>query len=447
MHSLLFFIIALSILVVVHEFGHFWVARRCGVKVLIFSVGFGKPVWQHKGQDGTVYQLAMIPLGGYVKMLDEREGEVAAAELIQAFNRQSLRARTAIVLAGPVANLLFAVFAFWIVFSFGISGIKPIVNQVVAESPAAQSGITAGSEIVAVNGVATPTWRSVGKSLQQLQSKGEHAQLTLRHIAESYMLDFPIETATAGWPSLIQQLGFEPVQVALQPVVGKVAREGAAPAAGLQMGDFLLSANNETIVDWQQWVSIVRAHANKPLVITVRRDNEHVLLTITPERVTEAGKDIGKIGAGVDAAATDIPDNLRAKWQYSPLAAVKIAVLETWTFSTNTLTGIGGMIVGLVSADQIGGPVAIAQFASASASQGFVSFMGFLAMISISLGVLNLLPIPMLDGGHLAFYVAEAIRGKPMPDKFQMAAQQVGLVLLLLLMAFAFTNHLTRIVG
>ncbi len=447
MQSLLFFILALAILVVVHEFGHFWVARRCGVKVLKFSVGFGKPLWKMQDKDGTEYVLAAIPLGGFVKMLDEREGEVASQDLDKAFNRKPLRSRVAIVAAGPIANLLFAVFAYWIIFVVGIPGTRSFIDDIAPESPAAQAQLMTGDEIKRINGRDTPTWLAVHKSLARVAETGGIAELTVNTdgVELTRQIDIPIWQFDSAEPkSLLQVLGITPVRIALRPVIGSIIEGGAAEQAGLQIGDELKSANGVEFDTWSDWVTLIRANPGKALTLSIKRDALDVSLILIPNKTPD---NIGQIGAAVNATATHIPGELQAELSYSPLSAIGQAVLETWQFSNSTIKSIGGMVTGTVSSKNIGGPISIAQFAGASAERGLISFISFLAMISISLGILNLLPIPVLDGGHLVMYFVEWLKGAPLSQKAQLQGQKLGVLLLLMLMFLAFFNDLSRLFG
>ncbi len=447
MQSLLFFIIALAILVVVHEFGHFWVARRCGVKVLKFSVGFGKPLWQKRGKDGTEYILAAIPLGGFVKMLDEREGEVAVEDLDKTFNRKPLRSRVAIVAAGPIANLLFAIVAYWLIFMVGIPGIRSVVDEIVAESPAAHAQLIAGDQIIRVDGRDTPTWLAVNKALVLIAESGGIAKLTVRTDGAEHIrsMNVPKWQFDPDAPeSLIQVLGISPVNIVLKPILGTILEGSAAERAGLQVGDEVISADGELINSWMQWVTLVRANPDEILNIKIKRSGQEINLLLTPQKTID---NLGQIGAGVDVNKTIVPDSLKAELSYSPLSALGYAVIETWQFSSSTVKSLGGMLVGTVSSKNIGGPITIAQYAGASADRGVVSFISFLAMISISLGILNLLPIPVLDGGHLALYFVEWLRGSPLSEHAQLQGQKVGMFLLLMLMALAFFNDFSRLFG
>lgn len=450
MTSLIFFLLALAILVTIHEYGHFWVARKCGVKVLRFSVGFGKPLWRKLGRDGTEYVIAAIPLGGYVKMLDEREGEVPTEELERAFNRQSLRSRVAIVAAGPMANLLFAVLCYWLIFVMGIPGIRPVIGEVVADSPAAQANIIAGDEIIAINDSETPTWMSVQKVLLQLAATGGDAAFRLSdgNVNTVHQLIIPkLELEPSVAITILKDLGLKPIQISLDPIIGDVIADGAAQRAGLIAGDRVLLIEGDTIADWSEMVSIVQASPEKTIEFIIQRDGQELTLKITPAAASVNGNTIGRIGVAVDASQQEIPVYLQAEQHYDPVTALFRAIEETWTFSSLTVKTLVGMLTGSMNSKNLGGPISIAQFAGASADRGLVSFVGFLAIISISLGILNLLPIPILDGGHLAFYFIEWIQGKPVSDAVQMQGQKIGLILLLMLMFLAFFNDLTRLFG
>lgn len=445
MMSLVYFLIALSLLIVIHEYGHFWVARRCGVKVLRFSVGFGKPLWSRLGRDGTEYVIAPIPLGGYVKMLDEREGYVPENELGQAFNRQSLPKRMAIVVAGPAANLAFAVMAYWFLFVVGIPGIKPIVAEVAPQSIVAQAGMVSGDEILQIDGRDTPTWNSAFKALLRHAEQGDQAQLTVASggTQQTYGVTIP-QLAIDEAGRLFSELGMTPLRPDIAPVLGQIVPDSPAAEAGLQEGDRLLTANGKELNNWNDWVELIQQNADETIPITIRRGDSVQPLSLSPE-AGEDGK--GRIGAGVDTDFSRLPAELQSELRYDPVTALKEAVVQTWLFTSSTLSSLWGMLTGDVSTDNLGGPISIAQIAGSSAEQGLISFVSFLAMISITLGILNLLPIPMLDGGHLLMFIIEAVRGKPLPDEVQIRGQQIGLFLLLMLMFLAFFNDLSRLFG
>jgi regulator of sigma E protease len=447
MQSLFFFVIALAILIAIHEFGHFWVARRCGVKVLKFSIGFGKPIWQKTASNGTQYILAAIPLGGYVKMLDEREGDVPVEQLDQAFNRQSLGKRTAIVAAGPIANLLFAIVAYWLVFISGIPGIKPIVDEVEVGSPAAVAQLMPGDQINKINGELTPTWSSVNQAFMTIAEQGGTAELSVltQDIEHLRRIEITKQSLLTDEPkSIIKQLGLVPMLYDLKPVIGQVMPQQAAELAGLQTGDIILLTDGQKIDSWRAWVEVIKASPETELTIALNRDNRLTTLTLKPNRSEEGH---GFIGAGVDATATAMPDALKSELRYGPLEGIVKAVNMTWQMSSLTIRSFIAMLKGELSSKNLGGPISIAQFAGASADKGITAFISFLAIISISLGILNLLPIPILDGGHLMLYFFEWLRGKPISETVQLQGQKIGLILLLTLMFFAFFNDLSRLFG
>jgi regulator of sigma E protease len=445
MQSFFFFIIALAILIVVHEFGHFWVARRCGVKVLKFSVGFGPALWRKIDSKGTEYAIAAIPLGGYVKMLDEREGEVEHAERDQAFNRKSLSQRFAIVAAGPIANLLFAVVAYWLVFVIGINGLKPFIGDVLENTPAYHAGLLPGDEIVAVNNETTPIWSQVMRQLWLDVSEDKTIQITVN--SGGIMLDKslslpPISTEQNN--QLLSIIGIQPLQPEIEPIIGEVLKGEAADKAGLKAADRLLSVDGRELNDWMQWVRLVQASPAKTLRVEVERSGELLMVDLTPS-LSEQGQ--GRIGASVNTSHAVIPDYMQAESRLDPFSAVVAAVDKTISFSYLTVKSLVGVVMGHVSLDNLGGPISIAQIAGASASNGFVSFINFLAVISISLGILNLLPIPVLDGGHLVLYLIEWVKGSPVSEEMQLAGQKAGIFILLFIMILAFFNDLTRVFG
>lgn len=445
LHSLFFFIIALGVLVVIHEWGHYWVARRCGVKVLRFSVGFGKPLWSRVGKNGTEFVVAALPLGGYVKMLDEREAEVDKAEQPLAFNRQSLTKRNAIIAAGPAANFIFAILAYWMILIMGVPGLKPVVAEVTADSPASVAGVLQGDEVVAVNNRETPTWQTVYRQLLLASPGTTETSLTVMRDGTQQSLSVTLpERLSEQSSDIIHLLGIEPQRPALPAVLSTIEADSPAAQAGLKSGDRLLSADGEELKDWQQWVSVIQSHAGKTLTVRYQRADDEYRTELTPA-ATESGQ--GRIGAGVDTSGVTLPNEMQAELKYGPLGAVPAAIGQTWQFSAATMKSLWGMVTGTVSAKNLGGPVSIAQFAGSSASQGVVAFLSFLAMISISLGILNLLPVPVLDGGHLLMNTLEWLKGQPLSETTQQKFTQIGMVLVLTLMIFALWNDLLRAVG
>ncbi|ALP53115.1 RIP metalloprotease RseP [Candidatus Tenderia electrophaga] len=442
--SVFFFIVALGILVTVHEFGHFWVARKAGVKVLRFSVGFGKPLWSKTaGPDQIEYVIAAIPLGGYVRMLDEREGEVAPHELHRAFNRQPLGKRFAVVLAGPLFNFILAIIAYWLIFVLGVTGMKPIVGTVAEDSIAAQGGMQAGDRIVAVGGRETPTWSVVVVSM--LEHALDSGEVVMRVApaqsdAETQrVIRFDKIPEDLNRGGLLDFIGIRPYRPLIPALIGKLAPNGAAERAGLEVGDRVVAADGEAIKDWEQWVDYVRARPEQTINVGVERDGERINLDLTPARVEG---DVGKIGAGV--RLQELPEELKSEVRYGPAEALLSATVKTWDMSILTLRMLGKMVTGDVSLSNLSGPLSIARYAGYSASAGFVSFLTFLAVVSISLGVLNLLPVPMLDGGHLMYYIVEFFKGSPVSDAAQITGQKIGIALLLGMMLLAFYNDILR---
>ena len=450
-------IVTLGILVTVHEFGHFWVARRCGVKVLRFSIGFGKAIKSWTGKDGTEYVIAPIPLGGYVKMLgqdDTRvEGEPRIPESQQhlSFASKPLWQRMAIVAAGPFANFLLATFVFWLInVSYGLSGTSPVLANVLRDSPAYTAGLRPGDEIVAVDGENAEIWQQVTMLL--LARLGETGDLMISAVpaGESSPRDYRI--ALENWqsdttePNPLGSLGL--VQYEIPPVIAGLVPGGAAEMGGMQAGDRILSVNSEPVSGWLQWVNLVRANAELPLQLVVQRGSDSVPLVVTPQASSaEDGSRIGVIGAYVqdfDLMASLPPERLR-EVHYNVLTAIVPAVQDTWEKSVFVLDSIKKMVIGLISVKNINGPITIAQVAGETASYGLEVYLGFLAILSISLGVLNLLPIPVLDGGHLLYYSVEAIIRRPVPERIQAMGLQLGLLLISGVMVLAVYNDVSRL--
>lgn len=451
LHTLAAFAVALGCLIVVHELGHYTVARWCGVKVLRFSIGFGKPLWRRiAGRDRTEWVISAFPLGGYVKMLDEREGEVDPREAARAFNRQSVGKRFAIVAAGPVSNFLLAIVLYWVLFMHGIPGMKPVVGDVPPATAAATAGIARGDTIVRIDGEAVPTWQDARWLLLQHAVQKEGVRLEVRNAAGEAgvrNLDLSGLEASDLEGDFMRVLGLTRFQPPLKSVIGTVVAGSPAERAGLKPGDEILSVNGHPAPQWEDVVRAIRGAPGTALELRVRReDGTGQTLHATPDVATDRGEKIGRIGAGprVDPA---VMAGLVSEVRYGPLASLAKAAYKTWDTSVFSLKMLGKMVVGEVSLRNLSGPITIADYAGQSAQNGWVSYCLFLALISISLGVLNLLPVPLLDGGHLMYYTFEFFKGSPVSDKAMEIGQQVGMALLVMLMAFALYNDINRLIS
>ncbi|MGA9163176.1 MAG: RIP metalloprotease RseP [Thiobacillus sp.] len=445
-HTILWFLVAIGILVVVHEFGHYLAARLAGVKVLRFSVGFGNPLLSRRvGPDQTEWTLSPLPVGGYVKMLDEREGEVPAAEAHRSFNRATVWRRIGIVVAGPLANFLLAIVFYWALFLHGLPAMKPMIGEPPAGTPAAQAGLAAGDEIRRVNGIDTPSFQDVRLTLLRAGVAGGPLTLELAD-GRSVQLDARSMQDDNLEQDTLRPLGIVRYDPVIEPVVGTVLPDGAAARAGFQVGDRLLAVDGKAVANWQGWVQLIRQHPGKPLRIEYQRQGQRGVLNVVPDVVDEGGQRIGKIGAGprIDEAAFAA---LMTEVRYGPVDALWQGVVKTWDMSAFTLEMMGRMALGQVSWKNLSGPLTIADYAGQSAALGWVSFVSFLALVSVSLGVLNLLPIPLLDGGHLMYYVAEVLTGRPVSERAMEIGGRIGMTLLLLLMSFALFNDLQRLLG
>jgi len=449
MTTLLAFIVAIAVLVVFHELGHYWVARWCGVKILRFSVGFGKVVYaRHFGKGETEWALSAIPLGGYVKMLDEREGEVLPHELPRAFNRKPVLQRMAIVVAGPLANLLLAIILYWALFMHGVPGLKPVVGEIPPQTPAAAAQLQTQETIISVNGTAIPSWQDLHWALLNLALQRGQVEIAGRAadgIQRTHQLDMSQIAPADMDGDFMHKLGLQPYQPPVAPVIDKVLEGSVAQRAGLRAGDTVLRADGYEILRWEQWVDAVRSHPASLLHLEILREGQQMEMDITPEAVTEAGKVAGRIGAAprIDQQAFDA---MLTEVSYPPFAALGQALRKTWETSALSLKMMGRMVMGQISMKNLSGPITIADYAGQSAQIGLGAYISFLALISISLGVLNLLPIPLLDGGHLLYYTVEFFKGGPVPETAWEWGQKIGIALLGTLMTLALYNDFSRLI-
>jgi regulator of sigma E protease len=447
LHTIVSFVVALGALIVVHELGHYLVARWCGVKVLRFSVGFGRPLVSRRfGPDRTEWIVATVPLGGYVKMVDEREGAVAPEDLPRAFNRQSVWRRFAIVAAGPIANFLLAIAVYWALFLTGVQEAKPVVAAPEAGTIAAQAGFTRGDTIRAIDGEPVTSWQDVRWRLLQRALDRKEVRLEVaseRGSIDWRTLDFS-QVKAEDEADILGRVGLRLFRPEVPAELGQVTSGSVAERAGLRARDRVVAANGEPIATWDALVAKVRSSAGKPLALDVRRGGEQITIDVVPEQVTQGKETIGRIGAGpyVD------PQTMAAyslEVRYGPVESLTRALAKTWDMSIFSLRMLWKMVVGELSWRNLSGPVTIADYAGQSAQLGLVPYLAFLALISISLGVLNLLPIPILDGGHLMYYTIEVLKGSPVSERVMELGQRAGLVVLLFLMAFAFYNDINRL--
>jgi regulator of sigma E protease len=441
-----YFLLALALLVAMHEYGHYWVARKMGVRVLRFSLGFGPVLWRRQGES-TEFVLAVIPLGGYVKMLDEREGDVPRGQERFAFNRKSVGARAAVVAAGPLANLLLAFMAYWFVLVLGVSGPPPIIGEVESQSIASRAGLRPGDLIVEVNARSVSTWDGVLRRSLNAVLDGGKVEFELRPNQSNYLktsiLDFSgLSVDELGEQSFLEILGVSQKRFPLPPHIKKVTEGQSAARSGLQTGDLVVAANGATIDNWMEWVQVVRANPGRSLLVEVVREGQRVSLSVVPDVVVQDGKEIGRIGAEVLVPEGYPP---RAVERLDVFEAMPAALLRTAETSATTVKFLWKMLTGNASLSNLSGPISIAQYAGASARMGLARFVEFLALVSVSLAVLNLLPIPLLDGGHLLFYLIEFARRRPLSESAQALSQQIGLSLLLGLMGIALFNDFARL--
>ncbi len=440
-YSLIGFLVAIAILVAVHEFGHFWVARKLGVKVLKFSIGFGKPLFSWRRRDDpTEYSIAMIPLGGFVKMLDEREGDVADDEKDQAFNRKSLSVRSAVVFAGPLFNFLFAIFAIWLVFVIGSDDIVPEVGQVVEESIAEQAGFQSGDILLAVDDKPIKTWGQHQFYILHQAMKGNTIEVLVdnpNHGERSLQLDFSkLDQRNISAQPITSQIGIWPPAPAA--IVTQVVPDSPAQRAGLLPEDKIVSMDGEPVENWIEMAQQVSQRPEERINLTVVRQGHTLEIPITTNRITVEGTDYGQIGLYR-------PQLQNTRLRYGVLEAVWQSMDYNWRMAVITLRSLGRMLTARMSSENLSGPITIARIAGQTAESGVSDFLKFLAIISISLGLLNLLPIPVLDGGHLMYFLFEAITGKEPSETVMIWGQQIGIAMIGMLMVLAFYNDIVRL--
>lgn len=440
------FIVAIGVLVAVHEFGHFWTARKLGVRVLRFSVGFGPKIWG-RVHNGTEYWLAAIPLGGYVKMLDEREGDVAPEERHQAFNTQAVWKRILIVAAGPGINFLLAIVLYWCVLVMGTEGLRPFLAEPAAETLAYSAGIRGGEEVLQVNDQPMETWQALRIQLLAEAIEAESLRLLVQLPDGSQKnVEVPLAGVSVDPEQLFTQLGLNPYRPKVPALIGEIVPGEAAALGGLQVGDEIRGFNDQAIDNWLDLVQLIGLNPGKQVTLLLQRDGSEKEVTLRLGSVEQNGQLLGRLGAGVDVDP-QIWQDLRAEYRLSPTAAVPEAFRKTWALSWLTLRMLGKMVVGDISWRNVSGPLQIANYAGQSASIGLEVYLSFLALVSISLGVLNLLPVPVLDGGHLLYYAIELVRGKPLSEEAQAVGLRIGMGLLLMLMTVAMYNDITLLFG
>jgi regulator of sigma E protease len=452
--SVWWLLVALGLLITFHEFGHYWVARKLGVKVLRFSVGFGRTLWSRTSKEGVEYVIAALPLGGYVKMLDEREDEVSEDELDVAFNRQPVSSRIAIVSAGPLFNLFFAVAAFWLMFMFGIPESRPVVGEVTGI--AAESGFQPEDEIISLDGDRTSTWSHAILSLVTHAIDRDSVSVTVENpygLQRNLTMDLSELGPDFEEENTLQAIGIKPWRAVIPAMIGEVAPGGPAETAGILSGDLITAVSGEEVADWS-WLSfLLQKHGadGQEITITVDRNGRSIDLPVNLAKektgMFESRLVLGVSNSGADEETRAALDRAYMLLRYGPIEGLSAAVAETWRLTRSTIGLLGRMLTGSASVKNLSGPISIAQFANDSANAGLSNFLFFLGLISLSLGILNLLPIPILDGGHLLYYLIELVKGSPVSEQVQLKGQYVGLVALFGLMSLAFVNDILRLVG
>ncbi len=448
------FILALGILVTIHEFGHYWVARKMGVKVLKFSVGFGKAIWSRTAKDGTEYCIAMIPLGGYVKMLDEREGNVPPELSSVAFNTQPVAARIAIVAAGPIANFILAILVYIWMYMLGVPALKPYVGLVPESSIAYQAGLREGDLIHTVDGRSVESWEDVNHAIARRMGESGELLLRVNHDDESikrdYRLDLNAWEVDPKRPDLLGSLGLTPWRPRVPAILGNLSSGEAAERAGLEKNDQIVSINGQVISDWNALVGVISQNPDQTMSLEIIRNGQTITQDVLIGSREENGQKIGYLGVSIpDWNWTDDDrariEAMRHTQQYPLFAAIGQGLEKTWEITTLSFRLIGKLFTGDVSPQNLSGPISIAEGAGTYASYGFVFFLSFLGMISVNLGIINILPIPVLDGGHLLYYLIELIRGKPLSESVQEIGLRIGLLMVLSLMVFSIFNDISRL--
>lgn len=438
------FAVTLGILVAFHEFGHFWVARRCGVKVLTYSVGFGRAIWSRTAKDGTQYQVGIIPLGGYVRMLDERVDEVKPEDKAVSFNAQSVYKRFAIVAAGPIANFVLAVAVLWLMFGIGVPTVKPVIGDVTPGSIAAQSDLQRGQEIVQVGKVEAYDWQQVQLGLMSAIGN-EKVDLIIRTPSGQERLK---TLDISGWQfdpeteSTFGSLGIAVYQPTVYTELAQVMEQSPAAAAGLQPGDTVVEVNGDVIESWQQLTDIIAASPGQTLQFGVERDGMQQQISVTVGEREQGSDVIGYLG--IVPTTEPLPEGYVFNHQYGIVGGLIKGAEQTWSLMVVSVQMIGKLLTGDVSVKNLAGPLSIAEGAGVSAGNGFVYFLSFLALLSVNLGIINLLPLPVLDGGHLAFFAVEWVRGKPISERVQDVCYRIGAALVFALMVLAISNDIVR---
>lgn len=440
-------LLALALLISFHEFGHFFVARLCGVRVMRFSIGFGPRLVSWHDSKGTEFVLSALPLGGYIKMVDEREADVSPEELPFAFTQKTVWQRMAIVVAGPAANFLLAIMIYWILFLHGVTGIAPVIGELIPGSIAEKAGLNVGHQIIAIDGEETPTWKKIHEQLLGRIGESGAIRFTTKLPSEPALYNY--QGQLQDWMSksekldLLPNIGLLPYTPEVPPVIDRVIPESPAEKSGLISGDLLISADNLPLKEWVTWVDYVQKRPGVAINIGVERDEKLFYVKITPEKVLlKTGGVVGQVGIAV--MRPEWPKNMVYAVSYSPFDALTESLGKTWDTSVMILGSVKKMLVGDISLKHLSGPITIGKVAGKSAEYGLVSYLGFIALLSISLGIMNLLPVPVLDGGHLLYFIIEAIKGSPLPEKIQIFGLKIGIFLVVGLMSLALYNDILK---